>query len=267
VANHPESPRANELAARISAFEKGDFIAAVRYSMQGLNIAPDEAASHLNLRLYMALLSSQIDAGMNSAGLRHSKDMDIKITGLPAGIIVAINQNRVQLEYPMSSIKTIENLLVTQPITVHTLASLEGLSRCIIEKPDICRPLAKQTLRWHAIAADNPVTTKVYKALIMNNAAELYANMSDYQSALSYIDKATQSLPDVLFYRLRKIEYLVKLGFLDEAQLLLDSINNIDPESDIRIFNNRTMIESVQKMYAEAVEKQRLAPVIRKQHR
>jgi tetratricopeptide (TPR) repeat protein len=150
---------------------------------------------------------------------------------------------------------------------VHTLASLEGLARCLVEKPDLCRSLAKQILRWHAIATDNPATTKNYKALLLNNAAELHANTSDYQSALKYIDKATQTRPEILFYRLRKIEYLVKLGNLDEAKLLLESINKIDPEIDIRIFNNRAMIESVRSLYAETVEKERQTPVIRNHHR
>jgi tetratricopeptide (TPR) repeat protein len=265
VVNHPESPRANELAARISAFEKGDLAAAVRYTIQGLNIAPDEVAFHLNLRLFMALLSSQIDAGMKSSGLRLSNDAGLTFTGLPPGIIATINHNHVQLDYPPSSTNTVESLLGTKPITVHTLASLEGLARCLVEKPDLCRSLAKQILRWHAIATDNPVTTKNYKALLLHNAAELHANTSDYQSALRYIDKATQIRPDILFYRLRKIEYLVKLGNLDEAKLLLESVNKIDPENDIRIFNNRAIIESVRNLYTETKERQ--IPVIRNHHR
>lgn len=257
VTNHPESPRANEWAARVNAFEKGDLPAAIRYSTQGINITPDEAGFHINLHLFLALLSSQIDQGMKSADIKYAKNADIHIDGLPSGIIATMNNGHVQLAYPASTINTIEKLLESKPITVHTLASLEALRRCIIEKPDTCRRMTSQGLRWHAIAADNPITTETYNALILNNTAELYAHMSDYATAMTYIDRATQALPDVLFYKLKKIEYLVKQGRLDEAQSLLDSINDIDPKNDPRYTANRAMIESVQNMYTDATQNRR----------
>lgn len=257
VTNHPESPRANELAARVNAFEKGDLPAAIRYSIQGMNIAPDEAGFRINLHLFLALLSSRIDQEMKSVGIKHAKDADIHIDGLPSGVIATINNNRVQLDYPASTINTVEKLLETRPITVHTLASLEALGRCIMKKPDICRRMTRQGLRWYAIAADNPVTTETYNALILNNTAELYAYTSDYATAMIYIDRAIQALPDVLFYRLKKIGYLVKQGRLDEAQSLLASIDNIGLKNDPRHFANRALIESVQNMYTEAVQSRR----------
>ncbi len=254
VTNHPESPRANEWAARVNAFEKNDLPAAIRYSIQGINIAPNEAGFRINLHLFLALLSSQIEQDMKSADIKHAKNADIHIDGLPAEIIATMNNNHVQLDYPASTISTIEKLLGTRPITVHTLASLESLSRCITEKPDICQSMAKLSLRWYAIAADNPVATKTDCALMLNNMAEMYAHMSDYASAMTHIDRAIQTLPNVLFYRLKKIEYLVKLGRLDEAHTLLTNSNNIGLKNDPRFFANHALIESVQNMYTEAVQ-------------
>lgn len=250
VKNHPESPRANELAARVNAFEKGDLIAAIRYTIQGTKIAPDEAGFQINLHLFLAMLSSRIDQEMNSTDMKNNvKNSEFLIDGLPPGVIATINNNHVQLDYRTPMINSVEELLETRPITVHTLASLEALGRCIIEKPGICQRITKQALRWYAIAADNSFSAKTYNAMILNSMAELYAHMSDYATAMTYIDRATQLLPDVLFYRLKKIEYLVEQGRLDEAGSLLADISNDDP----RFFANRTMIESLQNKYAEAV--------------
>jgi tetratricopeptide (TPR) repeat protein len=260
VANHPDSPRANEFAARVNVGEKGDIAAAIRYTIQALNNAPDEAGFHVNLHLFLAMFSSQINQNMKSAGIINMKGMDLQIDGLPRGIITTTDDNHVRLVYPPSTNETVEELLKTRPITVHTLASLEGLGRCITKKPDICQPLSKQGLKWYAIAADNTLATKTDKALILNNAAEVYAHMSDYAMALAYVDRATQIMPDVLYYRLKKIEYLVNLRRLDEAKSLLSSIERIDPERDIRYFNNRTTIKSVQDMYADAIKNQHATP-------
>jgi tetratricopeptide (TPR) repeat protein len=252
VANHPDSPRANEFAARVNAMEKGDLVTAIRHSIQALKIAPEEAGFHINLHLLLAMLASQIEQGMKSVSMREARGADLQINGLPTGIIATINNNNIQLVYPPSTSNAVAELLKTKPITVHTLASLIGLSRCIVDKPELCQRLAKPGLKWYAIAADNPVTARAYNALILNNTAELYANTSEYTTALAYTNKATQAFPDVLFYRLKKIEYLIKLGHLDEAQLILSTIDAISPENDIRLIANRTTINAVREMYAKA---------------
>lgn len=250
VANHPDSPRANELAAHVNAREKGDLVTAIRHSIQALNIAPDEAGFHIDLHLLLTMLASQIDQNMKAVSMRGG---DLQINGLPTGIIATINNNHVQLVYPPSTSNTIEELLKTKPITVHTLASLINLSRCISDTPNVCQQLSKQGLKWYMIAADNPVTTRAYNALILNNTAELFANMSEYATALVYINRATQAFPDVLFYRLKTIEYLIKLRRLAEARSLLSPIDAISPENDIRLIANRTTIKAVREMFAEAV--------------
>jgi tetratricopeptide (TPR) repeat protein len=260
VANHPNSPRANEFAARVNAMEKGDLATAIRYITQALNSAPEEAGFHVDLQLFLAILSSQIDQNMKSVDMKNVTDADLQINGLPTGIIATINNNHVQLVYPPSTDEIVERLLTTKPITIHTLASLVGLGHCIIDDPDMCKRLSKQGLKWHIIASDNPLAAKADNALILNNAAELYAHTGDYATALTYIDRAMQVLPDVLFYRLKKIEYLINLGRMDEAQSLLSSIDNIDSENDIRFFNNRATIESVRNMYTETIRKQRRMP-------
>lgn len=253
VTNHPASPRANELAARVNAFDKGNLPAAIRYTIQGLKIAPDEAGFHIHLHLFLALFSSQIDQGMKSTGMNNLENADIHIDGLPPEIIATVNNNHVQLVYPPSTINTVEKLLETSPVTVHTLAALDALGQCVMKKSGICQQLTKPGLRWHAIAADNSSTTNTYHALILNNTSELHAHMSDYTAAMVYIDRAIQAVPDVLYYRLKKTEYLVKQGRLDEARPLLAEIHKIGSENDHRFLANRAMVESVQKKYEEAI--------------
>lgn len=260
VTNHPDSFRANEFAARVNAVEKGDLVAAIHYSIKAEKVAPDEAGIHIDLRLWLAMLSSEIDQDAQSTNLKKMRGKNIQIAGLPPEIVVTTNNDKIQVVYPPSTNKVIEDLLKTRPITIHTLASLTNLGHCVVEKPDICQLLADQGLRWYAIAADNPVTIKAYHTLILNNTAELYEHRSDYTTALTYIDRATQDSPGVLFYRLKKIEYLIKLGRLDEAKSLLAGVDNVDPERDIRFFNNRAAIKSVQDMYTEAVKSRRETP-------
>lgn len=257
VTNHPDSLRANEFAARVNATEKGDLVAAIRYSIKAEEVSPDEAGVHIDLRLWLAMLSSEIDQDARSTNLKKMKGANIQIAGLPPEIVVTTSNHKIQVIYPPSTNKVIEDLLRTRPITIHTLASLTNLGRCIVEKPDICQQLADQGLRWFAIAADNPVTIKVYHTIILNNTAELHEHRSDYTTALTYIDRATRVSPDVLFYRLKKTQYLIKLGRLDEAKSLLANIDNLDPERDIRYFNNSATIKYVRDMYAEAVKNQR----------
>lgn len=266
AANHPTSPRANEFAARVNAIEKGDLVSAIRYITQALNSAPDEVGFHIDLRLFLAMLSSQIKQEITSVDIKNMRDAGLQINGLPTGIIARINNNQIQLDYPPSSDEIIEKLLITKPITIHTLASLVGLGRCAIDDPKMCKRVAKQTLKWHIIAGDNPLVAKADNALILNNTAELHAHFSDYAKALACIDRATGSLPDVLFYKLKKIGYLIKLGNLEEARILLSNLNPIDSENDIRFFNNRELIQSVQDIYAEAVKARSLDASARGKH-
>lgn len=253
VANHPGSPRANEFAAFVNANGKGDLVTAIRYSLQALDIAPDEAGFHIDLHLFLAMLASQIEKNIGSVGMESARETSIQFNGLPSGIIATTNGSNVQLVYPPSANNTIEGLLKIKPITAHTLGSLIGLSRCILDRPDVCQRLSEQAVKWYAIAADNPATAKTYNALILNNTAELYANMSNYVTALTYINRATQAFPDVLFYRLKKIEYLIKLGRLDKARSMLFTIDAIRSENDMRLIANGTDINAVREMYAEAV--------------
>jgi len=260
VTNHADSLRANGFAARVNAIEKGDLVPAIRYSIKAAKVASDEAGVYIDLRLLLAMLSSQLDQGVQLTTLKNMTGAGIQIAGLPPEINATIVNNKIQVVYPPSTNKMIEDLLKTRPITVHTLASLTSLGRCIVEKPDVCQRLFDQGLQWYDIAADNLVTAKSYHALILNNAAALHAHRFDYTKALAYIDRATQSSPDVLFYRLKKTEYLIKLGRLDEAKSLLLSVEHIDPEHDIRYFNNRATIKSVQDMYADAIKNQHETP-------
>lgn len=254
VTNHPNSPRANEFAAHVNALRKRDLLAAIRYSVQTLNVAPDEVGFHIDLHLYMTMLASQIEKNMRAAGMEDKRGARIRIDGLPAGVTATINDGEINLVYPLSTNDTIEKLLKTEPITVHTLGSLIGLSRCILDKPSVCQRLSGRAIKWYTLAADNADAVKADNALILNNTAELYANSSNYDSALTYINRATQAFPDVLFYRLNKIKYLIKLGRLDEARSLLSTIDAIRPENDIRLIDNRAIINAVQDMYAEAIK-------------
>jgi len=250
--HHPISPRANELAAWVNAFERGDLLSAVRYAAQGVRASPNEAGFHINLHLYMSLLSTELSHQVTAAG-EHLKDGPLEIAGLDTGITATVRQGRIQLESAASTLDVINRLLEAKPVTVHTIGALDMLRRCILERPDICQRLAVQGLKWHIIAANNPATTTTYHALLLGNAAELYAARSEYPSAVEYVGRAGDVLPNVLFYKIRKAEYLVKLGHLDEARAVLAAILATDADSDARFFNRVALLDVVQ-AYNEAAE-------------
>jgi len=254
AANHPDSPRANEFAALVNATAAGNYVGAIRYTLQALRVAPSEAGFHIDLRRYMALLASQIEKDMGLAKMGNTKEARIRIDGLPPVITATYRGTKVHLYYPLSTDDSIAELLRSKPLTVHTLRSLVALDQCVTQNPDACRRLAEPALNWYVVAADNPFAAKTHRALILDTTAEMYSNRSDSMTALIYINRATETFPDVLYFRLKKAEHLIKLGRLDEARQLLSEIEAAKAEKDARLLANRKLVESVRQMYAGAIK-------------
>jgi tetratricopeptide (TPR) repeat protein len=253
VRHHPGSPRANDFAARVALSHERNISKAIGYVMAGARAAPHEVGFHIDMRILLAILSSEISASLTEKSKAMLKEKaGIKIEGVPDGIRSTVNEDGVSLVYEPSSRKAISELLRDRPISVHAIVSIENLHRCLLEKPYPCSPFKFEALEWLIAAGDNPKTSADYRALILSNTARIYASLHDYPHAYEYIDRATRLLPEKLSYQLGRIEYLIKLGRLDEARKLLDVHAERLAKPDAELTANRDTILLLEDMYKNA---------------
>jgi len=79
----------------------------------------------------------------------------------------------------------------------------------------------------------------------------------DFVRAYESINLASQTDPLRLAYQLGRIEYLIRLGKLDEAKQLLDNYNQSGKGSRIERKENEKTVTYLQKMYQESDMKKR----------
>ena len=243
--NRPDSPRANNYAANASIREKNDVISAIKYTIKGMQAAPDEAGFYLDMQLFLAYFASEIDSGLVRANIA-TRGKEFRIAGLPDSIQMRTIDGNIKFIHDSSSARAINELLQSKPISVHGVATMDKLTKCVTEHIALCKPLRRNAIEWLVSAAQNTRTAPEYRALISADAAKLYADIGDYQRALSYITAATQLFPSTVFYRLGKTEYLIKLGRVEEANTMLNSIE----ESGIPSGEDLETIKLLRKMQA-----------------
>ncbi len=243
--NHPDSPRANNYAANASIRQKNDVVSAIKYTIRGMQAAPDEAGFYLDMQLFLAYFASEIDSGLVRANIA-TRGKEFRIAGLPDSIQMRNIDGNIKFIHDPSNARAINELLRSKPISVHGVATLDKLTKCVTEHIALCKPLRHDAIEWLVSAAQNPKTAAEYRALISADAAKLYADIGDYQRALSYITAATQLFPSTVFYRLGKTEYLIKLGRAEEANAMLNSIE----ESGIPSGEDLETIKLLHKMQA-----------------
>lgn len=258
VRHHPASPRANDFAARVILNHGGNIDKAIHFVMAGTVVAPYEAGFHVDMRFLLSVLSAEINASLTEKSRAAlDKNANLKIEDMPEGIRSTLNRGRLNLTYEPSSRETIVRLLRERPISVHAIVSIENLTRCLLEKPHLCGSLRLEALEWLTAASDNPRTSSVYRALIMGNAAKIYASLNDHQHAYEYIDRAAALAPDELSYQLGRIEYLIRLGRLEKARSLLDAHDARQAEPDTGVAADRETILRLEEMYKKAVGNRR----------
>jgi len=243
--NHPDSPRANNYAANASIREKNDVVSAIKYTIRGIQAAPDEAGFYLDMQLFLAYFASEVNSGLVRANIA-TRDREFRIAGLPDSIQMRNIDGTIKFIHGPSSTRAINELLRSRPISVHGVAALDKLTKCVTGHIALCKPLRHDAIEWLVSAAQNPKSAAEYRALVSSDAAKLYADMGDYQRALNYITAATQLFPSTVYYGLGKVEYLIKLERAEEANTLL---NNIE-ESGIPSGEDLETIKLLRKMQA-----------------
>jgi len=255
--NHPNSGDANGFAARVKLYRDRDISKAIDYVIKGIHASPDdEVGFNIDLRVYLATLAAEINQALPSKRTSATTSpSDLKIQDLPSSIKVSIEHNTLSLTHASSSGNTIQNILRSKPISVRGVTSLENLSSCILEQPNYCAALKNEALVWLKIAADNPRTSSRYRAIILSRIAQLYASDMDFVRAYESINLASQADSLRLAYQLGRIEYLIRLGKLDEAKQLLDNYNQSGAGNRIERKANENTIVSLREMYLELTMK------------
>lgn len=220
VFHHPHSPRANSFAARVQISHSGDYSKAIFYGLQGIRVAPDEAAFYIELRILLSVLAMEINASPMAATLQKVPGVQLQIDGLPAEIMIGSTGGRVTLAHAASSDETIRHLLSAEPITVHEIVALENLRVCVLNPPRACRDLSDQARDWLATASTNTRTSKTYRAILLSSLARLYAATNKLDHAYIAATEAEGLDRSHLWYSLQRIEYLVTAGKIQEARAL-----------------------------------------------
>jgi len=225
VRNHPDSPRANDMAARVN-LGKGNIRKSLDFLQNGARAAPDEVGFLIDIRIVLASLASKINEQIDHAadGKVHTDQVDVK--GLPVSIAITMADGTIRLSPGNFTENSIKNLLMTKAITAHGIMSLDSLHDCILNPPYTCAPLYDEALSWFTTAATNHNTAPEYQALILADTATLFASKKDFEKALEYVSPAITIDQDRLYYRLLKAEYLIQLGQIDNAKSVVHQIEN-----------------------------------------
>jgi hypothetical protein len=261
ASHHPESPRSNDFAARVELAYARNPVRAINYVIQGLHAEPSEAGFHIDLQILLETLAHDVNATLITHRQINAAQRDgLIVTGLPDTVHVTASPSGVKMVYSASNSDTILQLLRNQPITVHTIVSIENLRKCIVENPRPCQKLAAEARDWLAVASENPLTSPDYRAMIHSNLAQLYADMNDIARAYENISHASRIAPEEESYHLGKIDYLIRLGQLAEAGKLLAPYIETDTKKAFARTANQDTVQRLKERYRLAVEKRGTSP-------
>ena len=245
VHHHPDSPSANDMAARIN-LERGELSKSIYYIQKGAHVAPDEVGFRIDLYLLLADIADNISDEVIQA-TQHGMGLEkIKINGLPDNIVKTLDNDDLHLypkDYPENSIS---DLLRNKAISAHGIMSLDHLHNCIVIPPHACRSVYRQALEWYTSATSNNKTSPEYHALILSNTASLHAWKKNYQKALEYVIPAIQTDPNRLYYRLLEAEYLIHLERFDEARVRMDIIEKNESLYRPQLVSHKVMYNKLQ---------------------
>lgn len=252
--NHPGSGDANSFAARVNLYHASNIGKAIDYVLKGIHANPYEAGLYIDLRLYLSMLSAEISKTLSSDKTNLiTNPSDLEIQGLPSDIKISFGNKTMGLTHESLEGDMLLNTLRNKPITVHGLTSLENLSTCIRNQPDYCGTLQKDALLWLMTATDNPQISARSRAILLSHIAQLYASENDLIHAYKYINRASQADPSRLAYQLGRIEYLIRMGKLNEAKQLLDNYNHSEAWSRIERKANANTVTRLMQMYQTTV--------------
>lgn len=251
---HPNSPRAIDFAARVSLGVGHDMLSSINYILKGLRLAPEEVGFHIDLLILMNNLSAEIGQDIQRQSRQHNgQSFEVRVTGLDEPIQANRTKTGLRLSHKSSSPEAISELLATKPVTVHGIFALENLRRCILDPPRLCAGSHDVALTWFTLAEKNPRTSRDYHAVLAGNTAMLYADVGDMSNALHHIGRAVALLPDHVSYQVARAEFLIRLGYLDEAGRAIDLIASTPAPPDTPVPIHESNIRKLKEMHDKAI--------------
>src|SRR5690606_1093823 len=106
VRHHPMSPRANDFSARL-ALQSGDLVAALRYTVSGLRLSPNEPGFHIDLHLVLALIAAELESDVARTG----QAQWLTLPGMDERFELLLTQNRLHLRHSEHTADLLERLL------------------------------------------------------------------------------------------------------------------------------------------------------------
>jgi len=238
--NHPESPRANDMAARVN-LGKGNIRQSLAYLQNGVRVAPGEVGFLIDMRMVLTGLASKINEQIDHATGGEEHIDQVNVNELPDSSTSTLADGAIQLSPENFTENSIKSLLLTKAISAHGIMSLDSLHDCILNPPFTCAPLYDEALSWFTTAATNQNTAPEYRALILADTATLLAAKKNYEKALEYISPAIEIDQNRLYYRLLKAEYLFQLGQIDDAKSVIDRIENNKARYRLQLLSHQDM--------------------------
>jgi hypothetical protein len=250
--HHPDSPRANDFAARVALGDQHDVARAIAHTLHGLKLQPDEAGFHLDLQLLLAIQAREMDSFLNQhAGNNEGRGrIEIQIAGLDERFNATRSGGLWVIQHPASTDEQLRQLLSTRTLSVHAVVALETARHCATQTPTPCEGQYDRILGWHVAAAGNPHTSRTYRGVIASGAARLAAARDNYESALNWIRRARTFSPDELAYQIGEAEYLIRLGQLTAAEQVMSSIKH-GQWSRAMVASNHANLEALERLWSE----------------
>lgn len=253
VHDHPDSPRANDFAARVSLHDRNDMVTALRYTLRGLALRPLDPAFHIDLHLLLAVLSEDLEGALGDSGKTDvpPAPTEVAIPGLDQPLFLTYTREGAKLSHLASDTAAVARLLEESRISVHAVISLENLARCVLQPPKSCSAIQQTAAEWHEIAVRNPRTPAMYRGLVAASAARLAAGEGKIELALDYMNRAVGLVPGQLSFRLGTLDYLLQLGRIGPADSVLEAIHNTSwPRADWAA--NKEALERLERRRASA---------------
>lgn len=211
VRHHPRSPRANDLAATVALQERHDLVEAIGYSLRGHEAAPRETGFLVDLRLRLAILETELNARpLDLSPITAAGPASGGILGLPEAVQLRLEQGELRLGHAAIGDRAITDMLSNGTVSVHGIAALESLGRCLIAHATVCQALLAPGREWLAAAASNPLAPARHRAIALANLGLIDASYERYREAANHMSRAVELMPGFKRYQRLLEDYRVR---------------------------------------------------------
>ncbi|MEX2164129.1 MAG: hypothetical protein WD823_07795 [Sulfuricaulis sp.] len=182
VRHHPSSARSHGMLGDVYLKKGSDPIQSLIYYKKASELAPYET-SYL---IRMVLIASAAEVQW----ARVSKPWRRSIPGDLASITLNEHGGEMRLQLDRSIFGRITEQLRLQPVHDRVEGALKILTNCILEQPQYCGYLYKDTVSWYRLALDNPRGNISVRKRLSTQLVRLYLERGNLRQALRVAEEA-----------------------------------------------------------------------------